>query len=223
MSKVVLHLGLAKTGTSWLQQNVFPLLPLEFVHCSKYDVLNKYNHDLLLSFEGFSGTIQCNDRFVNAYRLHRLFPSAKVLVVFREREGYLWSLYSQFIRGGGLWCFDEFKQWALGHPYFMDWLLYKKYLCRLFNKDCHGGNNCLFLDFKDLKTDPEGFVESICDFIDVRVPTGIDYTPVNMKLTEDQLERWRRWNKHFKSKWNKDALLPRYCNPCVIYDHLQKV
>lgn len=216
MRKVVLHLGLAKTGTSWLQQQVFPRLPLHFYHCKHYDVLNKNTSNMLLSFEGLSGTIQCNDRYVNAYRLHKLFPKAQVIVVFRGKSSYLHSLYSQFIRGGGTWSFYTFNNWAMRHPYFMDWNLYKAHLRCLFD-------DVLFLEFEDLKKNPQQFVKELCCFIEVPMPDGIMYDAVNVTLTKRQLERWRKWNVYFKSAWNRDATLPRYCNPCVIYDNLRKV
>ena len=75
MGRVFIHLGLAKTGTSFLQKKVFPCLDdVDYFHTGHYDVLNKKpvnGKKMLLSFEGLSGTILSNDRFINAFRIKK--------------------------------------------------------------------------------------------------------------------------------------------------------
>jgi len=219
MSEVILHLGLAKTGTTWFQQRLFPQLDLLFHHVSHYDIINKpIKGKTLFSFEGLSGTPYNNDRFVIADRLKALFPDAQVLVMFREKESYLQSLYSQYLRGGGTGSFCWFKEYLSHVDGFLDWENYKKHLIRLWDE-----KNCFFPLFEDFCHNPQVFTVKLCDWMHVPVPSDVDYSPVNKSLDQVQRSRWPRINTWFRSRWTPYALLPRWCNPCCWWNQINKL
>ena len=219
MSNVLIHLGLAKTGTSWLQKRVFPQLDVDYFHCGHYEILNKIpksDRSMVVSYEGFSGTIPLNDRYVNAWRLHKIFPSAKIFLMVRNRERYSNSLYSQHIKNGGVCTKNDFVRLIESHLYFMNWDIYIQYLQRLWGRD-----KVKISWFEDMVSDYDGFLQELCDFIGVGVPSGIDVSPLNRGLSVRQVRVWRKWNQWFRSKWNQQAVLPKWLNPCFIYKNME--
>ena len=211
---VMLHVGLAKTGTSWLQQNVFPKMDVDFFHTGHYECITctKNKKPMVVSFEGLSGTTYNNDRYVLAYRLHQLFPYAKVLVTVRDKEGYIRSLYSQYVRGGGTQSLQEWRRFLYQHPYFLNWTLYVYQLMRLWGKE-----QVLVLHQCDMKKDPQNYVKRIAEFVGVPMPKDIDCSPVNTGLSDQQCRWWRLMNKWFVSRWNPQGILPRWCNPGFMF------
>lgn len=119
-SDVVIHLGLHKTGTTFLQKNVFPLIknvnlicrPISFGDfCIKKDMLN------IISNEGFSFSMPHLSRCSIDYQKNvllcfkKLFPDAKIIVGVRNRDSWLKSCYSEYIRAsGGFISFDKYVE-----------------------------------------------------------------------------------------------------------------
>ena len=215
---MILHLGLAKTGTSWLQKKVFPLMDVQYYHVGHYDVVGKKTDEkTLFSFEGLSGTPYDDNRYLLADQLKRLFPEAKIVVVFREKESYIKSLYSQYIKGGGVHSYGWFKTYLSNASGFLDWDSYKSYLIGLW-----GYEQCLFLTFEDFLLDKKRFVQQLCTFFNVPdVSSHVDYTSLNTSLSERQIKVWRLMNTCFKSRWNTQAVLPQWLNPCFFYKTLE--
>lgn len=216
---ILIHLGLAKTGTSWLQKRVFPQLDVEYHHCGQYQALiykPTMKKPMVLSYEGFSGIIPLNDRYTNAFRLKKMFPTARILLMIRDKEKYKNSLYSQHIKNGGVCSRQEFFDLVESHPYFLNWELYIRYLQKLW-----GERSVKVLSFDRMIQDYDGFLQELCDYIGVPVPVDIDYTPVNTSLSSRQVRIWRRWNHWFKGRWNTDAVLPKYLNPCFLYKNME--
>lgn len=216
MPEVFLHVGLARTGTSWLQRCVFPKMALNFVHCNNYDVVSHNLEDKnLFSFEGLSGTVQGGNRYALLFGLKRLFPTAGVIVVLRDKSSYVRSVYHQYVKGGGVWSFDDFSGWFCCDSHgFLDWEGYLTRLYSVFPK-------VLVLDYSYLRDNPLGFVGAICSFVGVPIPDDVDYCVVNRSVGFVGLRRFV--NRFFRSFWNKDAFLPRFLNPFVVLDRMSEV
>lgn len=136
--RVAIHIGIAKTGTTWLQTRCLPQLP--GYHFARGDyvlwallrnlVLEPDDHfaeaalgahvghlerrldaaRLLISEETLSGYLFNGgaDRPRTAGRLSRAFPNARILLVVREQGGFLRSLYHQYVANGGYRSFRDF-------------------------------------------------------------------------------------------------------------------
>lgn len=116
--KVYLHIGLHKTGTTYLQLNVFPLLDgfhpvmlppwrlltkenLTDTELQQYkaEILKDWdgNKKIIISNEFFSGKIEAftkQETLIIFNNLQRLFPDAEILLVLRSPKGYFKSLYN---------------------------------------------------------------------------------------------------------------------------------
>lgn len=212
--RIVIHVGLGKTGTSFLQREIFPKLDNVEVFGNNNKLLTletKFSSDKIniISREGLSGLGEPEmdaGRYVIADRLHNIFPHAKIIVVFREKESYIRSSYSEVIKAGGVEDFNTYyERITTANPEFFDFEKYDRYLRNLFD-------NVLVLWFEELKNDPGSFIRKICDFIGVKIP---DYANrhVNIQRSDKNLQMWRIINELFRSPWNKDGFFPRWSNP----------
>ncbi|MGE0383625.1 MAG: hypothetical protein AB7Q97_02785 [Gammaproteobacteria bacterium] len=100
------HVGLQKTGTTFLQQAVFPLWRgLNYIPNDGLERLLRIDpeRDYLLSREGLSGQnwASAAKRDASLKRLAELFPQARILISFRRHSGYLSSSYNHYLQHGG--------------------------------------------------------------------------------------------------------------------------
>jgi len=124
----IIHIGLHKTGTTYLQNHWFSKLRnILYIHGNHFfrnwdDRAGKQNDNLLISYEGFSGLpwnkewkkgIPNNHHWLNSFDdniklLNSVFSNAIIIVVFRKHGNLLTSLYKQYIQGGGVLKFSLF-------------------------------------------------------------------------------------------------------------------
>lgn len=135
---IYLHIGLFKTATKFLQQNVFPFMnPYLYLRRREYekdllkrmlfsdyiafrrelgDIRNAFsklmgeNRNVILSHELFSGNpmFQSFDRYVLLMKIKDLFPGAKIIIGIRGQRYMIDSLYREYIVQGGIKTFEEF-------------------------------------------------------------------------------------------------------------------
>lgn len=176
MRQIYIHVGLHRTGTTFLQKHVFPKIE----GIKYYDRYNRFNlnHNFILSIdddvdmpilisdEGLSNYNYSDYEECSAYkiadRLHALFPSAKIIVVFRKKEEWIRSLYNFYIKIGGDKDFESWRNEIFCRKD-IDFQEYENYLRNLFD-------NVLVLWYEKLKRNPRLFVQDICNFIGVPMP-----------------------------------------------------
>jgi len=182
--EIIIHVGLPKAGSSFLQRNVFPYMNNINLLCPKHSKYGSNDHfaligDLIpnkiniISNENFYGNVYNIEQYDNQYniarRLHLLYSNAKVIVVFRNKKDWIESLTAQFMsnpfRSNLLKPFDlyfvEFLE--IFDNQYLDFKTYEKFLKKLFKE-------VLVLQFEDLKKNPDRFVRNISDFIGVDFP-----------------------------------------------------
>jgi len=111
---VLVHIGMHKTGTSFLQRQVFPQLE-NVLYSRNFNLRDYYKQEgeaIVISDELLSGNPFIEDTFgdfrIKVHAISTLFPSAVILVCFRDPVEYIISLYKQFLHQGGAICFDDF-------------------------------------------------------------------------------------------------------------------
>ncbi|HMO39150.1 MAG TPA: sulfotransferase domain-containing protein [Saprospiraceae bacterium] len=120
MSDIYIHIGLYKTGTSNLQNNLFVNIPnihytrltgSLLMHIKKPIIFDK----LLISNESFTGfpwsegSMYWNKQYEIAIRnISILFPTAKIIIGFRDHTSMILSLYKQYLQLGGTKNLDNF-------------------------------------------------------------------------------------------------------------------
>ena len=125
MSKIVIHIGLPKTGSSYLQKNVFPFLKdVNYFRSFGFSMLGDISssNTFLFSHEGLSGHpwnqpwrdgVPNSHNWMTSFKvttdnLKQLYPEAHIIVVFRKHGDLLVSLYKQYLHEGGILKFKDF-------------------------------------------------------------------------------------------------------------------
>ena len=132
--KIILHLGLHKTGTTFLQKEVFPKILDANLIINKYQVCQLFlekGRTNIISGEGFSLSMAHwgyteKERYATLDNLKKLYPTAKIIVGTRFRTTWLKSCYSQYIRTGGTLPFNEYRR-----AYFFDSINMQQYVAEV--------------------------------------------------------------------------------------------
>ncbi|MEO1435235.1 MAG: hypothetical protein AAFV80_06830 [Bacteroidota bacterium] len=126
MPDTFIHIGMPKTGSTFLQTSVFPKLEgFHFIPRKQLVAMDAYSQLLaaddslyreerliewrdalpekpfLLSDESLSGKLlhwQSSNRSQVARRLQRLFPDAKILLVLRGQQSLILSMYKEYLK-----------------------------------------------------------------------------------------------------------------------------
>ena len=119
MPPVTFHIGLHKTGTTFLQRNVFPVM--EGIHSYVYyhplwDLFSaREDEHMIVSCERLSGSpfsgSWANQGATYVENIGRMFPEAKCIIGFRKHDALVRSLYKQYLHEGSTASPDE-----LFHP-----------------------------------------------------------------------------------------------------------
>jgi len=114
MNDVIIHVGLQKTGTTFLQEEIFRKLKnVRYIRDISFtNLCFKRDKKTIIANEALSGDPYSNkiDRFKVIDNLHKLFPDAKIIVGTRYMPNMIDSLYSQYIRNGG---YRIHKKWRI--------------------------------------------------------------------------------------------------------------
>ena len=187
---IILHLGLPKTGTTWMQSEIFGKLKnINYIH--KFElgsIIPDNNKKTIISMESLSGipfpSYPAETRYVLADRLKVCFPEAKIVIGFRDKEKWKKSVYKQYVIGGRTLSKVRFLEKL--DDGFLDFDKYINYLNILF-KDVY------VYQFEDLVKDKHVFVKNLCTFMNVEEPNWKDLI-YRKGLSDGKTETLRKLN-----------------------------
>ena len=189
---VIIHVGLQKTGTTFLQEEIFKKMNVRYIRDISFtNLCFKRDKKTIIANEALSGDPYSNkiDRFKVIDNLHNLFPDAKIIVGVRNWRDMMDSLYSQYIRNGG--CgYDTLLLFNIREYSFYE--EYIEHIQSLF-KDVFVYN----YDWDLKKEHKEAFIIRLCDFIGEPVPDYQDKR-YRVRLKPYQLQTMRMINKLLK-------------------------
>ncbi|MHA2039963.1 MAG: sulfotransferase [Promethearchaeota archaeon] len=166
--QIFLHVGLPKTGTSWLQQILFPKLNVHLIRRRKDFITIPINGKIIISLEALSGSYKYSVDYRNylANGMKAVYPDAKIIVGLREKNSWLKSMYNQGVKRG---VFKEtFDEWNNSiDPRILDFDNYVNKLNELFD-------DVFVYWFEDFKKDKKKVIVDMCNFLDVDVPVYED-------------------------------------------------
>jgi len=165
----MVHVGLHKTGTSWLQFELFPKLPVNII---SNELLS--GRPMRLTIDDI---IDTNERYHYAKEIKYKYGDVKILLGIRNKPELMNSLYSQYLKGGGTMIWSIWKHTYLNWSY----LNYEAYIQYLSNKF----SDVKVYRYEDFRDRKEQFVKELCDWLGCDVPKYSDY-PVNKGLTTKQ-------------------------------------
>ena len=174
------HIGYHRTGTNFLQNEVFPSLAdaifmprsagARFYHAANgledarayYAQEQETNLDdkpFLISYEGLTGTLERDD-FGPAERLKQLNPGMRIILVLRSQYEILPSLYHLHIKNRGELDYGGFVERAISGGKCRYGSMVER-LHALFGRDA-----VKVLLYEDLKRSPRNFIEELCRFLE---------------------------------------------------------
>jgi len=193
---IYLHLGLHKTGTSFLQAQVFPKieeLDVKNKHKFIYDISTESNKSkILFTEEDYSVSMphkrhkfECTEALVN---FKKIYPDAKIIVGFRNKEDWLRSCYSQYVfTFGGYLSFEKYLQ-----KYEKDILNFEEYLQEIRRL----WTEVFVYQFEELKKNPDVLIKKLCDFMNCSVPE-YENKRYNISMNKNQIFFLRLINRIF--------------------------
>ncbi len=198
---VFLHVGLHKTGSTFLQNKVFPQVEANLISQPRVDYLAlsrdydpvrfrvllagqaqlRPGRPTIISQEVLTGRALGSpgwNPLEMAHRLHAAFPRAKVLLVLRSQPSYILSLYCFRVVQRGL----EYRSLSSYLERYFEPALRPKlnyhHLVECY-RDLFGVDHFRVMAYEQLGRDPCAFVKSILDFMGVDGNISLDYRPVN--------------------------------------------
>jgi len=172
-AKTILHIGMQRTGTTFLQHELFPKLKMRYISPEffKYGhvgtLVEYYNYilkkDTLVSDENICCDMWNKEdtRFERLEILNKLFPHAKIIFATRDKEALKKSWYKKSIGVGATWSYGEFLQQIN-----LNLFEYESYVKEIENRF----SDVYVYRFEDFKKNPEKIIEEICNFIGVETP-----------------------------------------------------
>lgn len=197
MKEIYIHVGYPKCASTFLQWNVFPHMDLHLIANrmdKKYMPTARHTISLselhegknLISCEQMVGSILKYDHYTNgneiADRIKHIYPDAKIILVERNQNDWLKSIYQQFMVDSYKMRFAKnYKDWYDNHlnHNILNFKGYRKKLQETFD-------DVLVLDFENLKKDNDEFIQEICNFINIPFP---DY--------DKKIEKSRLSERHY--------------------------
>lgn len=168
-----LHIGLHKTGTTFLQQELFPKWKgIRYLAEDKLEYLTRMKRTevYLLSREGLSGKnwMHADERSACIKNLSNMLPDAKILLSFRKHSGYIISSYTQYLQQGGYLPFEEYFDIEHDHGFMkIEDFLFKKKVDDVY--ECFDHLPFVILH-EDILKDLEGLTKRIQGFIGGEAP-----------------------------------------------------
>lgn len=168
--QIIIHIGLHKTGTSFLQKSFFnQLTEIEYIH-GTLGLRRLWKHNdaevLLISDESISSNLWAgdytNDFYKRMNRLKSLFgANIKIIVGFRMPMEFIKSIYKQYLHEGGTMTFSDFFNLAGNGIIKIEDLFFSEKLD--FLKETF--NDVFVYEQKSLKNNFEEFAVQIKKFI----------------------------------------------------------
>jgi hypothetical protein len=227
----LIHVGYQKAASTWLQHDVFPIVPdvevltgtnltlalLELKWNRQWDAdptrslfVGETGRTVLLSDENLCGDAwrRVDNLERNLDRLAEVYPDgARVLALVRRQQDALVSLHAQYVRMGGAADIEQFATSDTRPGYDPDHLRYDR-LCDAI-VDRFGPRSLTVVPMELLRTDLPRFWGALSAWSGSSVrPDGIEHEPRNTRESADDLRRMRVWNRYVRrSEFSPRGLL----------------
>ena len=216
-NKTILHIGYPKTGTTWFQKNYFPFVKnAVFISNRKIKTLLGSNNNrfpeelvikkvselkqkgrLIISAESLVGKPQIMQQSATYYK--NVFGSATIIIFIRNQVQKYASIYSEYIKAGGVKKLENFLINTEGELHAGEKHCYDKTLA--IYQSVFGKDNVKVYLYEDFADDIKGFVNdfTIENNIDIDLKS-LKYKRVNKSLSPNLMNIKRLTNKFTKKK-----------------------
>lgn len=208
---VYFHVGLGKTGSTYLQNRFFTRLSgIHYIHTSKYKksvaLIHASPESKFLVSREFDQQLEEECRYFSQH-----FPDARIIVFLRRHDSWIASQYRRFVKNGFGGSFSEFMDIR------EDKGLWKTEDLNFFSKieaiEHYFKSQPLVLFYEDFKRDPVSIFDQLCQFMGARYePDAINLNPKHVSYNEKQLKVIRKVGRYFFQPYP-----PPIANPVLRY------
>jgi hypothetical protein len=226
-NRILIHTGYVKTGSTWLQTQIFKNEALGFAlvcdrsfstHQIIYPPFFEFNIDVIqqhineklrhinddkvpvVSHERLAGSAISGgfDSGIIAERLLKLFPRAKILIVIREQVSHILSTYKEYVNQGGTCSLKKFLFPPKGRALpLFSFAFYEFHKLIEHYHSLWGRENILVLPFELLVQRPLDFYNSIATFVGAMNVSSIPCDRVRISKDSLAVSVERRLNRLF--------------------------
>ncbi|MCF8303610.1 MAG: hypothetical protein K9I94_10085 [Bacteroidales bacterium] len=193
---IFFHVGLGKTGSTYLQYRFFPFLKgIKYIQRTQYrkyqQIIARSEADKVLVSNEFDRQLERELK-----KMHEFDPTARIIIILRRHDSWMASQYRRQVKNGRALDFDRFLDfendsgfWKIDEVYFYPKLqAIEKYF---YHKP-------LVLIHDDLKKDPFAFFDRISKYLGVTYnKEDIELNPKHKSYSEKQLKIIRKFGKKY--------------------------
>ena len=177
-NSLIVHAGLIKTGSSFLQQEIFTKISEELHYIDSVgrintrDFFQANNQICLLSNENLLGHPLLHDRYRKSFfsqfkdaliKVEQVFNQPKWIIGFREPASFIKSTYKQHLHEWGTLSWDEFM--VKHKKMITNDLFFSKYI--QFLNSFIPAERLFLYHFDQLKSEPEKLLKRMLQFIGI--------------------------------------------------------
>lgn len=194
--KIYFHVGISKTGSTFLQNRVFPLLSeIDYIPTKKYktvflEIEKLKNNNILISRE-FDRQFEREVGHFSS-RNKNVVP----IIVLRRHDEYFASQYRRFVKNGFRGTVKDFLNLENDVGFFKKINFNFQHQINVLNNSFEHKPVVLF--YHDLKADPIGFIKKICNCMGAEINIGaINFKSKHRSYNEKQLKTVQSFSKVF--------------------------
>ena len=193
-SEIYFHVGTGKTGSTFLQARIFPLLNGIY-----YIPTNRY-HKIFQEIEKSSSTkILISREFDQQLerevkRFSKKYPNTTPIIVFRRHDSYIASQYRRFVKNGFTGNFQAFFDLQKNEGYFkqsdLDYKSQVALLKKKFTKEL------IVFDYKDFKENAQNFTLKWTEIMSCSLDNKkVNWSRKHVSYSEHQLKVIKKFGK----------------------------
>ena len=196
LQKVFFHVGISKTGSTFLQRRVFPLLSK-----INYIPTNRYQNIFLEIDKIKLGNILVSREFDRQFerevgKFSKKHPQSTPIIILRRHDEYFASQYRRFIKNGFTGSLEDFLNLEDDSGFFKKIHFNFKHQIDILVKSFSQKPIVLF--HHDLKSNPKKFIADFCDYTYSYINIDeVNFSKKHSSYSEKQLKTILFISKYF--------------------------
>lgn len=193
---IFFHVGLGKTGSTYVQYRFFPFLKgIKYVQRTQYrkyqHLIEKSKEDKILVSNEFDRQLERELK-----KMHQFNPDARIIIILRRHDSWMASQYRRQVKNGRALNFDKFLDFTTDNGFWKTDEVFFYPKLKAIEKYFH--HKPLVLFHADLKKEPYVFFDRIANFLGATYnKEDIELNPKHKSYSEKQLKIIRKFGKKY--------------------------
>ncbi len=185
--EIFIHTGMGKTGSTYLQYNVFPKLRgICYTQRTKFrkapGIIDKGKYDRYL----VSGEMEYKKLERHMAEFSARYPRAKPIIILRRHDEWIASQFRRFIKNGYTWSFNEFI--ALNTDENLQPSAWLNFYFNIEILEKYFSHKPLVLFYDELREDPGAFIGKLVTYLGAELEfSSVNLSPRHRSYNEKQL------------------------------------